>query len=156
MPGAQCLRSEDEEAIRRLEEIGVEVTLDVLDRRTVAARVGRHSRHRDLPGRGVQEGDAHRAIPVAAILPAHLPRDNATALARLRSPLVLAFRRRAAQVLRNADCRAACRTIAEVHVLPVEPVLPADMLHGVGRVHGATRTANGLHEQGYGQYCVDV
>jgi len=56
-----------------------------------------------------------------------------------------AFRRRARRFRGQADGRAATRTIAEVHILAIEPVLPADAVHSIGRVHCATGTANGLH-----------
>ena len=55
--------------------------------------------------------------------------------------------RDAARRRRYADGRSACRTVAEIHVLSIDAVLPADVLDGIRGMDGATGTANGLHGQ---------
>ena len=63
VPGADRLRTEREEAVGRLVEVGVEVALLVVGRRPVfAVHALRLIRPRDLPRRRVDEGDAHGRI----------------------------------------------------------------------------------------------
>src|SRR5579864_8337636 len=84
---------------------------------------------------GPAPGSEHARLRGIAWTCRHLPRS------RPRGSLAVAPRAGPTQ----ADRRAACGAIGEVHVLAVSPVLPADVLHGVRGVHGAAGTANGLH-----------
>ncbi len=59
--GTERLRAQGEQAVGRLVEVGVEVALRVLGGRTFSSDVGRFAGHRDFPGWGVQQSDAHLA-----------------------------------------------------------------------------------------------
>ncbi len=68
MARAERLSSEGEEAVGGLEEIGVEIALEVLGGRAVPGRFPRLAGQRDLPRRGVKEGDSHRGLGFGVIV----------------------------------------------------------------------------------------
>ena len=60
VPRTESLRPQREQPVRRLIEVRVEVALAVAGRRAVTVGAGGLALDRDLPGRGIEEGDAHR------------------------------------------------------------------------------------------------
>ena len=59
MPRAERLRPEREQAVRRLEEVRVQITQLVIRGRTVTGWVRRLARARNFPRRRIDQGDAH-------------------------------------------------------------------------------------------------